>query len=467
MDCSAIVLNKLIEGRDLEVWSRIKLVFLDPAFSSLYSAIGKYYDTYNAIPSFEELELSLREGAAKRALAVVKLAKADEVSVDLAINALIDQYTQNEAISLLDKFADKLPVLDTEEIKEELAGIVLQLDEKTHTSNTVFLMSEVQLFKNEADLARDRVHLGFNNLFDATLAGVARQELILVGGPRGSGKSIWCSNIQVNQYEMGNTCPYFTIEMVHHEILERNFAIQANVDHLKLKQNKLSDEELLRVIKARAGQFLDADDLVEDFQRHKNKFKFESDLIRYKKLKPDNQMIIVDDRALTITALDLHLGKIKARFGDKFTVAVVDYLNQIVLEGSSQFDWQPQIVISKKLKELARKHDIIIASPYQIDATGEARFAKGILDAPDIAIKMKAEKDRIEYDTTKIRGGPPMKFASAINWETLRIYPQNITIDETSDPEEEAPTTKRKLKGKKAKTQEPVPDASADIPWDV
>lgn len=462
MDCSAIVLNKLLKDRDLDIWSRIKLVFLDPAFSSLYSAISKYYDQYSTIPSFDELELSLREGPARRSLAAVRLADNEEISSEVALNALIDQYTQNETIKLLDTFVDKLPVYDTEEIKENLAAIVLQLDEKTLTTEGVYNMSEILLFKNEAELARDRIHLGFNNTFDATLAGVARQELILVGGTRGSGKSILCSNIQINQYEAGMVCPYFTIEMVAHETLERNLSILANVSHQNLKQNKLTDDELLRVIHARADMFQNAQDLVEAFKKHQNKYKFEGELVRTKVLKPDNQMIIIDDRALSLTALDLHLGKIKGKFGDKFGVAVVDYLNQIVVEGASQFDWQPQIVVSKKLKELARKYDIVLVSPYQIDATGEARFAKGILDAADIALIMKPhakEESAVSYETTKIRGGREMKFTSPINWETLRISPQSI----------EAPVTETKKVGgkKKKESPAPVPDSDSDIPWDV
>jgi replicative DNA helicase len=465
MDCSAIVLNKLLGDRDLDVWSRIKLVFLDPAFSSLYSAISKYYDTYSTIPSFDELELTLREGPARRSLASVRLAENEEISSEVALNALIDQYTQNETIKLLGEFIDKLPVYDTDEIKENLSAVVLKLDEKTLTTEGVYNMSEILLFKNEAELARDRVHLGFNNTFDATLAGVARQELILVGGPRGSGKSILCSNIQINQYEAGNTCPYFTIEMIAHETLERNLSILADVSHQNLKQNKLTDDELLRVVRARAGMFLDADDLVEDFKKHRNKYKFEAELVRHKHLKPDNQLIIIDDRALSITTLDLHLGKIKAKFGDKFKVAVVDYLNQIVVEGSGQFDWQPQVVVSKKLKELARKYDIVMFSPYQVDDKGEARFAKGILDAADIALLMKAhdkEENAISYETTKIRGGRDMRFTSPINWDTLRISPQSIEAPRESKKED------KKQTGKAQKAEVvAAPDGAADIPWDV
>lgn len=460
MDCSAIVLNKLLQERNLDIWSRLKLVFLDPAFSSLYSAVSKYYDNYSNIPSFDELEITLREGPALRTLATLKLADNHDISSEVALNALIDQYTQNETIKLLDKFIDKLPVYDSAEIKENLAAIALAIDEKTLTTEGVYNMADIMLFKNAEELARDRVHLGFNNTFDATLAGVARQELILIGGKRGSGKSIAASNIVVNQYESGNTAVIFSIEMVAHEVLERNLSILANVSHQNIKQGRLTDEELLRLVQARADMFMEAQDLVEQFKTNRDRFKFENALVREKHLKTDSQMIIIDDRALTLTSLDLHLGKLKGKFGDKFTVAVVDYLNQIVVEGASQFDWQPQIVISKKLKELARKYDIVMVSPYQIDATGEARFAKGILDAADIALVMDAhdkEKGALTFETTKIRGGREMTFTSPINWDTLRISPHSI----------EQPEAKETIKKAGKKKQITKDDSAADIPWDV
>jgi replicative DNA helicase len=461
MDCSAIVLNKLLLERNLDIWSRLKLVFLDPAFSSLYSAINKYYDNYSTIPSFDELELTLREGPALRTLATVKLAENEDISSEVALNALIDQYTQNETIKLLDKFIDKLPVYDSEEIKENLSTIVLTLEDKTLTTEGVYNMADIMLFKNAEELARDRIHLGFNNTFDAALAGVARQELILIGGKRGSGKSICSSNIAVSQYEAGNTSVIFTIEMTAHEVLERNLSILADVNHQNLKKNLLSDEELLRVIKARAGMFCNADDLVEEFKRTRDKYKFEQKLVREKQLKPDNQMIIIDDRALTITSLDLHLGRLRSKFGDKLTVSVVDYLNQIVLEGgANQYDWQPQVEVSKKLKNLGRKYDLVMVSPYQIDASGEARFAKGILDAADIALVMEAhekEKNALTFSTTKIRGAREMTFTSPINWDTLRISPQSI----------ETPEKKETVKRSKKKEDLKKDDSDSDIPWNV
>jgi len=361
MDVSAVVLNKLLQEQSLDIWAKLKLVFLDPAYSSLYSVINKHYEKYNAIPNFDDLELTLREGPAAKTLATLKLTDVPDVSAEIALDALIDQYTQNETVKLLDKFVDKLPLYDSNEIKENLASIALTIEEKTHTSEKVFTMADIMMFQHPEELEKERVYLGLNNTFDAVLGGVARQELILIGGKRGSGKSITSSNIFVNQYESGNSSLYFSIEMTAYETMQRTLAILANVNLQNLKQNKLTDQELLRVMHARSGMFEGAESLVDDFLRHRDRFKFEETLVRNFKLKPDNQMIIVDDRDLTLGAIDLHIGKTKAKFGDKLGVVVVDYVNQIVLEGNSQYDWQPQIEVSKKLKNLARKYEVVIS----------------------------------------------------------------------------------------------------------
>ncbi len=460
MDVSAIVLHKLLAEGDLDGWSKVKLAYLDPAYTSIYAAIKKHYQQYHNLPSFDELDITQRDGNTKNILATIRLLDVQDVSTEVALNALVDQYTQNEAIRLLDKYIDNLTIYDTIEVKENLSRIVMQLDDKTHSSENVYTMDNILLFKKPEQLDRDRTFLGLNNTFDAAIGGVARQELVLIGGPRGSGKSIVSSNITCNQYLAGQTSAYFSIEMIAHETLERKLAIMAGVNYQHLKQNKLTDVELLKVVRTRAEMFVDSDEVVNDFLKHRDKYKFEDDLIKSKKLKEDNQIIIVDDRALTLTALDLHLSKIKAQFGDKFRVAVVDYVNQIVLDSGNHnaFDWQPQLIISKQLKELARKHDITIVSPYQVDATGEARFAKGILDAPDIAMVLEAhekELNAISFITTKIRGAAEMAFTSGIDWETLRISP--ISIDKPD---------KKKIGKKEKNADKNTGEPAGDLPWD-
>ena len=471
MDISAVLINKLLVEKNLDVWAKLKSAFLDPSYTSLYTHINRHYAKYSDIPSFDELEATVRELPVAKTLATLRLLDEADISAEIALDALIDQYTQNEAIKALDKYIDKIPVYSSAEIKENLASIVLLLDEKTLSSENVYSMSEVNVFERPEEIARNRIHLGLNNTFDSVLNGVARQEYIMIGGKRGSGKSILCSNILTAQYEAGNSSVYFTIEMTAKETMQRNICILANVDHRALKKNELTDVDILKVVKCRASMFTDADKYVDEFMRSRDQYKFEDNINKYCTLKSDNQMVIVDDRKLTLSGIDLHLGKMKAKFGDKFAVAVVDYLNQIHLDGSgtgSKYDWQPQVDVSTKLKELARKYDIVMITPYQIDASGEARFAKGILDPADIAMVLEAHNDdsAISMETTKIRGDKAMKFTSGMNWDTLRISP--IPIDKPASKSKEDKEDKPKDKMKRAgKTDNTVPtgEPAGDLPW--
>ena len=460
MDISAVLINKLLSEKNLDVWAKLKMAFLDPAYSSLYTAINRYYTNYSTIPSFDELEVVVRELPVSKTLATLRLLDEVDVTAEVALDALIDQYTQSECVRALDKFIDKLSVYDSAEIKTNLASIVLELDEKTLSAENVYSMSEVTVFQRPETLARNRIHLALNNTFDSILNGVARQELILMGGKRGSGKSILCSNILAAQYEAGYSSVYFTIEMIAQEVLQRNISILANVDHRALKKNELIDSDLLKVVQVRADMFTDAQKYVKEFIQNRDPYKFEENINKHCELKPDNQMVIVDDRKLSLSSIDLHLGKMKAKFGDKFAVAVIDYLNQIVIDGAkNQFDWQPQIDVSKKLKELARKYDIVIISPYQIDESGEARFAKGILDAADIAMTLEPHNDEgaISMATTKIRGDKALEFTSGMNWDSLRINP--VPVDKPKKAE------KIKKAGKSEKESMATGEPAGDLPW--
>lgn len=465
MDCSAIVLNKLLTEQSIELWSKLRLVYLDAAFSSLYSVIGKHYDKYGEIPSFASLELELREGVSAKTLAIVKLADAEDIPTDVAVDALIDQYTQNETIKALDKFIDKLPVYDTTEIKENLSKIVLDLDEKTLNSEVVFGMDELMFFKDPAQISAERIPFGINNDFDAAIGGCAREELVLVGGVRGSGKSIVCSNIQVNEYEAGFICPYFTIEMKAHEVFARNMAKLTKIDHNTIKKGVYTEEEAYTLVRHRAAMFDRSQEVVEEFLKHRDLVKFEQTLVRNCKLKEDGRMVIVDDRNLSLTSIDLHLGKLKAKYGDKLRAAVVDYLNQIVIEGADMYDWKPQIMVSKGLKNIARKHKVLIVSPYQIDASGEARFAKGILDAADIAMTLKVtnkEDGMITFTTTKMRSDSEQTFHSGMNWKCLDISPMSVTPPAKEEVEDKPKRTTKKKEA--AKVEEVANDSP---PWEV
>lgn len=428
VEIGAIVLHKLLKEKSLEGWSRLKLSFFNASYTTTYSAINKYYTKYNKIPGFNELNINSRDAGVKQNLAALEaLEVPEDIDLDLAIDSLINEFTQDEALKGISKFVDKITLLDSEEVKKELNTLALNLDEKTFTSINVVTANNITIFEEVDNSQHNRIYTGLNNSFDANV-GIYRGDLVLFGGKRGHGKSVTLCNLSANQFEQGNVVPYFTVEMKASEIFQRNLAILSDVSSKNIRNNTLSEEEVLKLAKTRSTMFDSGEIEYEKFLRHKDRFLFENNLIKNCTLKPENQLIIIHDPSLTLTSVDIHLQKLKAKFGDKLKLAVVDYINQIVIDGKfdDRYDWRLQIEITAKLKEFASKYDIAMASAYQIDKDNEARFSKGILDSPDLSYILNANS-RVDgiltFENTKTRSSEPMDFNCPINWDTLKISP--------------------------------------------
>jgi len=274
----------------------------------------------------------------------------------------------------------------------------------------------------------------------------------LLGGERGSGKSILCANLVAAQYESGKTAVYYTIEMTKEETMGRIICILARVSHDHYRLGQLTETESVDLAKARAAMFLGATEHFEEFRASKEKdlVLFEDALLDNYELHPTNQIIIVDDRDLSITSVDLTLQKFSLQYPDTLSMCVIDYLNQITVEGNvDQYDWKEQIYVSKQLKNLARKYEIPIISPFQIDKDGQARFSKGILDACDVAMNLKAE-EHIALDIVKARSfNDDYTFVQPMDWECLRINPVTLIQQEETE-EEDANSPLARARTKKA-----------------
>ena len=88
-------------------------------------------------------------------------------------------------------------------------------------------IAELEFFPSEDDF---KIYpSGLSNEFDAINGGFATQELILLGGRRGSGKSIISLNLALNRFLQGNTVAFFTIEMRYKEVYDRVLSIISGV----------------------------------------------------------------------------------------------------------------------------------------------------------------------------------------------------------------------------------------------
>ena len=145
-------------------------------------------------------------------------------------------------------------------------------------------------------------------------------------------------------------------------------------------------------------------------------------------LVPDREIDVVYDPALTIPKIRTELDKKIAR--GNVGVIIVDYINQVKRSAmpsrGGQYDWTEQIEVSKTLKSLAQEYECAVVTPYQTDLTGEARFAKGILDAADAAYSLETWEPTdncMTFNCTKMRNNEVKGFSSEVNWKSLKIGP--------------------------------------------
>ena len=62
-DVSGLVLHRILANPEegLEAWAKLKLSFFNTEYASIYSAIAKYYAKHSKLPSFEDLDITVRD----------------------------------------------------------------------------------------------------------------------------------------------------------------------------------------------------------------------------------------------------------------------------------------------------------------------------------------------------------------------------------------------------------------------
>ena len=261
----------------------------------------------------------------------------------------------------------------------------------------------------------------------------------MVGGRRGAGKSVICANIANNVYESGKSAVYFTIEMDSRSILQRCCSIATEIPFARLRTQNLSILEWEKVATWWSNRYVNGQDRLNEYKEHRDFKRFHDKLKTSCELLPTQQLDIVYDAGLTLSKIRSDLDK-KVKQMD-VGVIIVDYINQVKRSSlpsrSGQYDWTEQIEVSKALKSMAQEFEVPVFSPYQTDASGEARFAKGILDAADAAYSLETwdhEDACITLNCVKMRSASMKSFTSTVDWDTLKIGPDTaLTPKERED----------------------------------
>ena len=317
--------------------------------------------------------------------------------------------------------------------------IVLDIEGKVDLEKPQDSMQRITLFEDDEEIA-NYLPLGLNTEYDHEIQFSPR-DLILVGGKRGSGKSVVCSNIANSVFKSGKTAMFFTIEMDSRSILQRCCAIATGIPFARLRTKNLSVIEWERVAGWWANRFDKGQERLKQYKADRDFERFHHDLTTNCELLPTQQLDVIYDPSLTLSKIRAELDKkVKAL---NVGVVIVDYINQVKRSNlpsrGGQYDWTEQIEVSKALKSMAQEFEVPVFSPYQTDASGEARFAKGILDAADAAYALETweqEDGCITFNCVKMRNASMKSFTSQMNWETLQIGPESsLTPKEKEDNE--------------------------------
>lgn len=438
VDLQKLALRRLLDTQSNELYSKLLSQYFNGVNHVLFDKIKTFYKANVRLPSMEELAAMRQESSVQEYL--TSQIGADDnlcnlVKDEFLVSQLQDYYIRDETIEFMDSLLDDLDNLEKVEIVDKLQNHLLHINQAIPYDDELYDVGSLDFFPNEEDFKL--YSSGLSNDYDSTNGGFATQELVLLGGRRGSGKSIISLNLALHRFLQGHTVSFFSIEMRYKEVYDRVLSIISSVPFLDIFKNKLTPEQKIRIAKAKFKTFYEESDLVQnllgeleltkDFQKFETRVKLEKP-----KLK-EHRLFIIDDESLTINRIDHYANMFGSKYPN-YTMSVVDYLN--IIKHEDQKDWKTQIIIADALKSISRKYDMTILSPYQIDATGEARFAKGILDSADRSFNFfpppeneeRTLENMITIHTTKIRNGKHMSFEVPMNWECVRINPNASSI---------------------------------------
>jgi replicative DNA helicase len=447
IEVETFTLYRILKNTDLELFSKTKEQYFTGYNLFLYKKLNSYYTANKKLPSMDEFEsLPHTDIVQNYYQANVKVADYDLLIIDsnFLLRQLEDNFTKRNVLNSLEEMLVSYDTLEASEVREGVDKLALDLNSAATNKEEFFDVSELDVFAEDESFIL--YPTGLSNEFDAVNGGFALQEEVLLGGRRGSGKSIITLNALRARYEMGHTVILFSIEMRYREQYSRLMSMVSGVPFLSIYKNEVTNEDKLRLAEARVKFWYkdteEARDLIKKVQKDRD-FK-EFDQLCKKLKQKDNRFIIIDQIGLELSKINYYLRYVSEKFAN-FTMAGVDYLNIVKIE--DRLNWQSQILISDNLKEYARTYNVTLMSPYQMDADGEARFAKGILDSADKSlIFMPSEQEdqqkeagqltELKVYTAKIRNGRPISFSIWIDWSIVRVHPEGRIVNEQLLPGE-------------------------------
>lgn len=424
MSLGTALLNKIIEEQNLDTWANLKKSYLPQELHKIHSIIETYVDNHHRLPKFEDLLFVVRDTQTQDAIKIIENEDVEAESFTL-LEYLKNTFTEKEVIQELDRFIENSITHTTaEETIDYLYDMISKVESKVDIVKTRDSIERVELFDSPKDLELS-LRLGLNSEYDEKYV-FPRDSLIVIGGHRGSGKSIVCNNIAEQQRLQGKSVIKFTIEMQLRQELQRLCSISTGIPHMKIRYRDLSVSEWERVAIWWSDRYENGEELYEEvYLKDRDFSKFHKTLIQNPLKLPVIDIVHTPD--LTVAKFKAETLKRLAKYGeDNVGLIIVDYMNKMRVNEhtDNKFDWKDQLLVSDMLKTFAEDIGKPILSPIQIKADGSVKFSQDILVPVDAAFNIIKGETFMEFENTKMRHMDEVGFISKANWFNLQIGPE-------------------------------------------
>jgi len=433
LDLQKLGIRRVIDSQEQEFYSKLNSKYFNGINLQVFNKIESFYKANVRLPSKEEFILSKKDSSMQDYLEM-EIFNDENESADVTdgflVGQLQDYFVREETIDFLDGFIENLDNFEKVEVIDQLQSHLMKLNKAIPSSDNLMNVADIETIPSGDTFVM--FNSGLSNEYDMTNGGFGLQELVLIGGRRGSGKSILLLNATLHRYLQGHTVAFMSIEMRYLEVYYRLMSSLSKVPFLNFMLGKLSDSEKYRVAMAKLQTFYKPSpkitELLDSLSKHKNMIQFDRELKNSGLELKDHRFLIIDEEDLSPNRVDYYCNMFTHNHPN-FSMTTVDYLN--ILRVDEAMDWKSQVALAAYLKSLARKYNITLLSAYQIDASMEARFAKGILDAADRAFAFTPPEENKPWElpmfTAKIRNGKNMSFSVYMDWEIVKVVPEMST----------------------------------------
>ena len=292
---------------------------------------------------------------------------------------------------------------NNEDLLSRAESLILNVSDEDQKDNDIQSLAELsnKVYQQIQERSKSTESItgmptGFH-IIDEKTSGLQQGDLIIIAGRPSMGKTSLALNIAEHvaiEKKLG-TVLVFSMEMSSHQIAARLFSSVARINQMNMRQGKLSDSEWA------------------SFTKWHGIFKTAS-------------LYIDDSSALTPLEICTRVRRLKREHND-LSLVIVDYLQLMHMERSSETRAVEISGISRALKSLAREVDVPIVALSQLNRNIESRPKKSKPQMSDLresgAIEQDADVIMViypEYDNTAMQGNEPKINNGIVNIDVVK-----------------------------------------------